>query len=82
MIPVQRQTRPGSAFHLGTFPAQLLCGGQHPHPAVGAGCRSVNGLTIKHRRVARVFTFVREQLSVAHERVLLSPSQHRLSRLP
>ena len=36
-------------------------------------CRCVNGLTIKHQRVARVLTVVRNDQSVAHERVLLSP---------
>jgi len=36
-------------------------------------CRCVDSLTIKHRRVARVLTVVRNDQSVAHERVLLSP---------
>ncbi|MEY4809437.1 MAG: hypothetical protein RLZZ206_3826 [Cyanobacteriota bacterium] len=36
-------------------------------------CCCVNGLTVKHQRVARVLTVVREDQSVAHERVLLSP---------
>ena len=35
--------------------------------------RCVNGLTIEHQRVARVLTVVRNDQSVAHERVLLSP---------
>ena len=36
-------------------------------------CRGVNGLTVEHQRVARVLTVVRDDQSVAHERVLLSP---------
>ena len=36
-------------------------------------CCCVNGLTVKHQRVARVLTVVRDDQSVAHERVLLSP---------
>jgi hypothetical protein len=44
--------------------------------------RCVNGFTIEHQRVARVVTVVGKDQSVAHDRVLLSPNQHWLSRLP